>query len=622
MVCRMFRWDVPLRFCNNRYLHQTTRSCYGSDADAPRDLAEYSATSIVRHRNRENCSASDDLLLVLHCLFCCTVLIWLGTFNTYIIELIYGLPTFEQLDYDGPPHLTWDIRMSKSMVAGLIHYKMKSEPHTRPLTSEIRETLQLIESIPGLGDTTGYNEALVQLAAEALPLSEVIGRLSARSYKTAHRSSILENALIAALYQNQISHIETILACGAQPHRRTYSFGEPIAVAACYAGLDSLYLVVQKASLLKDELCDKLVASRLLAALEKAAGKGRSDIFAKGMPVLIDIVGPGEPRYLFYTTALSSAILAGHGHVVDTITDILNKDDYLFTSRDDHASWLQLARLASSENYEDVLALAIKFSSKADLLHEMEKLLGDACRQGHVNIVDMLMTNVEPHLDWYTNAVYWAARNAHWKVLAHLNSRDPRVGSQCITTALCGASMCGKSGTTQVLRTIDTWHKLTEAVENFDGAYFSVIDELLKDRDQTELLSRHISVTSRQLRLKEQEAYVDQWWPPPNLPLRKACASGDISFVHDEIKNDPSQGAGISTRYVGCFSTAIEFNHPGILLYLCQKMSHSRSFNYGPALRAKSIAIFQVMLDTGWDIDEVQSKIHSSSLGSVCLRPV
>ena len=245
------------------------------------------------------------------------------SFDEYILDAIYALPTFENVDDTNDDHLAWDIKMSKPVVASLIRAKLRHHQEERALTREVLHTANFITAFLVDAEKDTYADALVHLAADNLPLYEIIKGLSKDATPPDTDACLLENALAAALSLDRTSHMQTLINLGAKAQSRTKWFGDALNIAASYAAPKTILSILRTALATDEQAKKRLAASRLIMALEHAATQGRADIFCTELWTSVEETYDHSLVHKVFEPAITSATLAYHNNVVVAIFDLL-----------------------------------------------------------------------------------------------------------------------------------------------------------------------------------------------------------------------------------------------------------------------------------------------------------
>jgi len=499
--------------------------------------------------------------------------------------------------------------MGKEFIEGLISAKLKSPRNSCLLVTEIRQTLQTTRTLPELEGSYSFSQALVHLAAFYLPVPEVVRRLSQESDWISAHTDPLNNALAAALYTGDITAVEVLLNRGVRPSATTYSFGDPVAIAACHAGYPCLRLLVDKALSQGDEYNHTLFASRLHKALAQAAAYSQADVFQKGIREVLTAIAVHEPLHAIIASCLSSALLVGHTAVVEALTKILQQNMICLLDHADDPCWLEILRLASSHGQEDVLMLILDSLQALHSPRNMEILLEDASRAGHSSIIYLLARRYPVTMDALaTSAVFWAARQQHWRAFSALLTLDRCDDLATLATALCGASIHGPDVLSKVLRIFKSWHDPCWIYDSAGGRFEDMIDNLVHQRLQCTLYPDVPRRVYPEPPLSfDMSGGGNNGVTPSCILLKSACSIGNIVAVRDTLATMSSHE--ILRISASCFSTAIREVHPATLLYLCRRLPERRYFHTETALHDRSTAIIQILLDEDWDINTAPLRI-------------
>lgn len=542
------------------------------------------------------------------------------TFEQYIMDAVYALPTFESLEDDGPDHLTWDIKMHKSMVANLIRAKVKKKPDQRALTREILQTVTFVMATLDQPSEEAYTDALVRMAAKHLPLHEVIRGLSTHPDLPETGSSLLENALAAALFLDLPSDVETLLNQGAKAQSSTKWFGNALTVAGCHARAQSFFSVLKTALATDDPLRKSVIASRLIMAFERGAAQGRADVFCARLWADMDEMFAQHPAHTFFYPALMSGTLASNDDVVLAVFE-------LFTLRDTNPLtefvdefWVELLTVAASNGSTSTVWLILNKTATTDCKGSLELPLEVACRNSHTPIVRALIARRSQHnLSSYAGAMYWAARGAHYNVLSFLFQNLAQADVTCIEDALCGASVRGTSGFMAVLKVAADLTPVRASVEVNGMTFAQLIDKMSQvDASNDSTPGRDLSDEQGSSPETAEDDIFLSLMSVEQLQIMRACSQGSCLAVPRILSQSEANLADREDTYIaGGFSECIRYRQPGILQYLCEKIPNCNYFSAEAIRDVRSPAIFQVLFDHGWTAEADSSRLRVPILGYV-----
>lgn len=321
-----------------------------------------------------------------------------GLINLHTLDVIYSLPTFdgkESKHVHCPASLTWNEKMNKHFVAGLIRAKLNACQKLRPLTLEIKSTVQLIQLLLGEAEATDYLDALVHLAVNNLCLPQIIKRLApveASSTITFSRATLLTNGLVAALFLKRHSHVEALLQLCAQAHSQTHSFGEPLYVAALYADPRTFCDLIDATMATRQQTTRQLLESRLFVALERAASAGRALIFNHDLHESLGRICHHYPRRVYYESALKGAMLASCAEVGEALLNLLRIEGDGRLLSDNKSFWIEILRLSCSGNSRDIAQQVLDDTGIQGWSGSLDLPLEDASRLGNFELVTLLMS--------------------------------------------------------------------------------------------------------------------------------------------------------------------------------------------------------------------------------------
>lgn len=494
--------------------------------------------------------------------------------------------------------------MGKHLIAGLIGAKMKPQLGARGLLHEIRQTSQLMSSL-GFSDADEYTQALVNLSAEFLPLPEVIKQLSAQPH-TVHRTRLLNNALVAAVYLSKASDLKSLRAHGAEIVPPDSALGEPLTVAACHANPNLFFHVAHESLRTGDKMQQRLCASRLLIALSSAATMDQKEVFSDELRALLDELE--EPESVAYTIMLRSALLAGSTGVVTKLASWLKDEDSRKRYIQDDRSWLEIMRLACVGDYREIVDVGCTYTSALDIDNGNDLLLQDASMAGHLQLVRSLMKYPSTDLGRDTS-IWWAARNSRWDIVEALEENTLTL--QNFLNALSGAFSQNKRAASK---------NCTRGPGH--SQYSDLVDLFLDVTDMKDLVCRRQDPLNGQINTHEQPRGPRVWseddilanaMGPEVRALHESCLTGEIPNFSLELSKIPSV-ASLHGALPGCFSYAIESTNVSLIHYLSARFPQGRFFIAGSSSSTKSIGVFQVLLDHGWKINATNSPRNLSPL--------
>lgn len=559
-----------------------------------------------------------------------------GLINVHALDVIYSLPTFdgkESKHVHCPTSLTWNEKMNKHFVAGLIRAKLNACQKLRPLTQEIKSTVQLIQLLLGEAEATDYLDALVHLAVNNLCLPQIIKRLApveASSTITFSRATLLTNGLVAALFLKRHSHVEALLQLCAQAHSQTHSFGEPLYVAALYADPRTFCDLIDATMATRQQTTRQLLESRLFVALERAASAGRALIFNHDLHESLGRICHHYPRRVYYESALKGAMLASCAEVGEALLNLLRIEGDGRLLSDNKSFWIEILRLSCSGNSRDIAQQVLDDTGIQGWSGSLDLPLEDASRLGNFELVTLLMSrHSKLNLRSVNGAVFWAARCAHYEILEILVESSSEDNVLTIADALCGASISGSQAMSRVLDAVPAW-RWANARSFTDCTFAQVIDKILESKLFVSSASMHEitpnSAGKTSLTIEEGEppnaphrysAIFDNLTSPEEITLRGACARGDFFSIQQTLNAHASQYVGSGRAFGSCFTEAILCSHPGVLLYLCEKLPGCQFFCSDAVADARSTTIFQVIIDHGWDINQIFHRLKPPVLGQV-----
>lgn len=500
--------------------------------------------------------------------------------------------------------------MGKHLIAGLIGTRMKPQLGAGGLTCEIRQTSQLMSSL-GFTDADEYTQALVNLSAEFLPLPEVIKQLSAQPH-TVHRSRLLNNARVAAVYLNKASDLKSLRDHGAERVPPDSAFGEPLAVAACYANPELFFQIAYESLRTDDKMQRRLCSSRLLIALSSAANLDQRDVFCDELRALLDELE--EPESDVYAIMLRSALLAGSTGVVTKLASWLKGEDSRKRYIQDDESWLEIVRLACVGDYREIVHAGCTYTSALDIDNANDLLLQDASMAGNLQLIHSLLKY--PYTDLGRNtAIWWAARNSRWDIVEALEGLSFTL--QNFLHALSGTF-------SQKKRRIS----MSLANKPEQPAYSDLVDMFLhvaemRDPDFIARNSPHDGNSTQErprdpedMSPSQEDPFV-RWFGPQRLALSESCLTGEISSFTLELSRI-SDAASLDEHVIrACFSSAITSSNVSLIHYLCAKFPRDRFLQTSLVASRESTAVFQVALDHGLQMGDHFVGLQDSPIGSV-----
>jgi len=505
------------------------------------------------------------------------------------------------------------------MVARLIQSKLKTRFEERPLTKERVHTVRFAKSNLGVERTTHLTDALIQLAANHLPLYEIINGLSRGSTATSPYFTALENTLAVALYLDRPFDVKILLGLGAKAQARTKSFGDPFIHAACHGQLSTYLLVLSVSMATADGSMKLLISSRHVLALQQATAYGRAALFGRDLYRSKEHMYAYHPVHLVYESVIKSATLASQVEVVFAVFQMLDEQDTDILDGFCEKFWVETLRLASSNNLESLVRFILGRTSILSRHESLNLPTEDASSSGNLSVLALLIANRSGHnLTSYADAAYWLARGAHYDALSSLFVCAKGARSSLLGDALCGASKHGARGMSAVLRIADEC-----LVEDFDGlsgeSFSKVIDNIIyaSGQDMSEASAKIMA--SAEASQSCAGDIIRELMGPEDRELAHACASGDFSVVQRIVAKHADQRPPPHTAFTSCYVDCIEHNHPGTLQYLCERYPPSEQFLNNDKLGVRSTAILQVLLDYGWNVNGSLDGMRPPTLGYVRL---
>ena len=217
--------------------------------------------------------------------------------------------------------------MGKSIVAGLIRARLRNHSEERALTREIVKTVSSITTTLVNVKGDAYTEALAVLAADNMPLYEVIKGLSRNPSPTQANTTLLENALVAAAALNQTSYVQALIKLGARARCRTRFFGDALHTATTHTSPKTFLSILGTALATDEQFNSRFAALRIVIALEHAAAQDRADIFSTELWTSIKETYEHSGLHEVFNLAIMAATLASYNSVVLAIFDLLRSYD-------------------------------------------------------------------------------------------------------------------------------------------------------------------------------------------------------------------------------------------------------------------------------------------------------
>ena len=521
------------------------------------------------------------------------------TFNQHIQDAVFSLPTFESPDAAAPDHLTWDWKMGRAMIAGLIHHKLESYQDERALTAEILRTTDFVAAALGEINREAYKDALVELAANELPLHEILHGLAREPWVSIAESSSVENALVASLYIGRQSEMQIWLHQGARAGHRTKWFGDALTVACCYADVGMFRSMLNVVFMTDNTLDDTVAASRTVMALECGAAAGRVDIFSRD--VCRDIQNSGA-RYSmsdFLKPALKSAALDTHEDMVIATMSLMRQHSLDAFTTPDHQFWAECLRIAASNGSDITVCTILSHPMLTNMLRAFDLPLEDACRNGHLSVVQLLTAKSTNYtLQSYGGATYWAARNSRYDILRLLFDSAAGSPTSCLVDALCGAAVHGYSGFSSVLVSAGAQDIARAYDKHAPKSFTDIVDYLSQNGLLTDLIVDSVRLVQEDASSELAENIFNELMSPEQLQLERACSKGDFPAVHWPLAQTGGANSQV-TFHSGSLSESIRQERPGMVQYLCDKLVGQPKFVTDAILDVRSTAVLQVLLDKG-----------------------
>ncbi|KAF2007254.1 ankyrin [Amniculicola lignicola CBS 123094] len=538
-----------------------------------------------------------------------------------MLDAIFALPTFERRDNDAtPPHLRQDPKMGQEMVIKLILEKIKlvDDPRRpRPLCYEIRSTVDYLvdNSYVDNDSRSEYMAALAKAAAMAGPLWNITENLrpSLNRYLRplcTYMAKISSNALAAAAGANQPHVVSKLLTHKADPEVKPMLFEHAIAIAAASGFEDVVQLLLLKMSPLMTS--QTFIQLRLFRALYVAAEAGHVRV--------IEILLECLPRLPKYNSFMDRAVFGAIQNGWESAAILLLQQRS--PSPKTMGFWNEVVRVAAKRNCLEVLKFVIDERCDSRTWEEsatstptldansdysippvhyvwgegLEIAIEEACRHGQVKAVKILLpkfVDCEPTTSYYSNILFWAARNGNLELVDLLMSFVPD-WLDALPKVLAGA---GSVKNQQMMRHIFQKYGPNRPNQSPDLPSFSTAihclypdlpARLCNDGTEPRGSSSGDMVANRQDILGD-------------------CA--DFGDLHDFVQNFCRYGHEISLdellRISGPgFCSAARCNHFDILLYLCENLPPTGLIRILEAKEAGlPTAALSILADLGWNID-------------------
>ncbi|KAM3414378.1 hypothetical protein BST61_g11019 [Cercospora zeina] len=270
-----------------------------------------------------------------------------------------------------------------------------------------------------------------------------------------------------------------------------------------------------------------------------------------------------------------SATLASHEDTVEKIVSVLN-----FLARNPEESmkgfppdfWLEVLRTAASNGCRNTARLILLETGVARE-QQLSLPIEDACRTNQYQVAELCLAyQSRCSLHSLAGALFWAARHRNHGLLVLLYEK-----SQSFEMAIV-LKLMAKSGDPRPLPQIqgttfaDMMDELPQSLvlsntRNFHGRPPDIFGELLS-RDQQQ--------------------------------LSRACSDGDLAMLRRVIARSSDEDRSGGGIFSTAFSEAIHQQRPGLLQYLCERLSRVKYFAAPALQRVRSTSVFQVLLDNEW----------------------
>lgn len=538
-------------------------------------------------------------------------------FNVLVLDAVYSLPTFDNVDEAFPAHLTWDPRMSTSMVEGIIRTRLESKTQHRELPKAILSTVEFMMATIGCADKVIYSNALICLAARCLPIYEVLRGLSPNTHDEdlcalqstrpmSDTAEMVENALNATLFLDRPLEVEILQRQGAKGVLRTKWFGDALAIAACYADVECFTQLAVNILGRTSQNRPRLAASRLSAALERAAFIGRTNVFSAQLWHNIGEHALLAPSIQLFGPAARSAALASHE---ETLVEIIST--MKLQARRRRATlqdlpvnfWTDILPVAASNGCGKAVQLILLETNVAHNAQNLILPIEDACRSNQCEIVELLFAH-QPECDLVSHAgvLFWAARHCNHKILMMIFQKSESFGRISLD-ALAGASIHGTPAMVAVLKSMmRSDNSESEPVLLCQGTTFAdVVDEI-----GTSIPLGEVESSTLQSVFDEKEVacdIFDELLSADQRRLIRACSYCDVEEVRRVIARHSREDGLEGNFFSGASSECICQQRPGLLQYLCEKLATVKYFATSAIQCVRSTSILQVLTDYGWTTD-------------------
>jgi hypothetical protein len=300
------------------------------------------------------------------------------------------------------------------------------------------------------------------------------------------------------------------------------------------------------------------------------------------------------------------------------------EDEGIRTILAGHEQYLaELLRMAPAEQLDDIINWFLDHSELLDWDGSLDLPLEEACHIGNTNIARLLLQ--EPLDSKYMvleGAAFWAARNRHYDVLTLLLSKFGTSNGSLLFYALCGASVHGIDSMRQALQAFPV--SVNIELSNLDESirFSDILDRIFATKlgmqitDSSELGGSQIPAPDTDLQHSTDplaDLFPDMI-PENEADLERACRANDWPQLV-RLANQVRRCDFVEGSFAVSLVAAIQNDGPSILLYWCEKFPVCAVTSHKAAAWLKSTAIYQIMLDTGFNITQAPHKDIPLPLG-------
>lgn len=552
------------------------------------------------------------------------ILIWvIESFDENIQIAAFTLPICSQDVFCNP----WpDPRTSSPIMSRFVLFKTTPRGSTKRLTKTIEQTLSFYAlhlNVQPLGQAS-WRHSLATAMVEFLPVQEVVRHLNTDSVSEKKENfTTLENALIGSIYNEDERAVVYFLQKDARPELQTAFFGDALSAAA-RRGNARIFRHVLRHLESMVSLDKQVFRVRILKSFVIASENGYLDVILE----LLEHTKPVPEFQELLESAISTAVRNSHRRVVRLLLSFVDNAASDHHRRRFSSTLLENAvRSRNAELVQDVLECltrgVVLYASdtikalEIAVQYQLTEIARSILRYMPVNEQDLSQQQM----------LYWAGRKGNAAILDLIMPDSITSNIDSIFDFLSGAVKREVSDRAALLEKV-----LSRTSKDADlaGSFSEVVDQILEDGTYLrEASSRSVKSSLVQHSLNANlalETNIDQappmafagpfasQSPPEAILLVQACSEGQMRCVGDLLRVCKAQyGDENLTILYACFTEAIRHQKPAVLSYLLERLQQYFPPDIGS--HCKSTAMFQILLDSGWNINHIGNRLHPPALG-------